>query len=348
MDKKPLVSVLIPNYNHEKFLRFSIESAFSQTYKNIEVIFSDNCSTDDSIKIAMEYLDRGLIINKRPLNTWFYYDTAFAFCRGKYFMVLCADDCIRPDFINTAVTVMEEYNTVGFVQGERDYITENGEIIELDYFFNQSFMCPGIEMLPIYVLTDVGMAVQTLIRRESFVNAGQYDTDADYSCIDRELWFRLAMVSDYAYIREKTSLYRVHKNSNMELYTGNMFTAVAMYNVVRSMFEWAEIRGYSKVLKRREEAYKKLSEIFYQHINSCLKANNITLAKAYILFIKILDKNAENSITLKKYEEICNSGIYTLDASILPEDNSFRFHTRNYDPPEHAVAIDVIKGECRG
>jgi glycosyltransferase involved in cell wall biosynthesis len=270
MNNEPLVSILIPNYNYGKYLEQTLDSAFSQTYRNIEVIFSDNCSTDNSIKVAAKYLDKGLIINKRLFNTWFYYDTAFAFCRGKYFMVLCSDDLLRPHFIEQAVSIMENYQNVGFVMGERDYITSDNKTIELDYFFNRSFWCPGEDMLPIFIMTDVGMAVQSLIRRESFINAGKYDTEADFACIDRELWFRLSMVSDYAYIRKKTSLYRIHKDSETVSHKDDMFTAIALYNVVHSMLEWSEIRGYNKVLDRKEAAYKKLSEMFYQYAYSCI------------------------------------------------------------------------------
>ena len=54
-DKLPLVSVCVPNYNYGHYLRNCFESILAQTYPNIEVIFNDNKSIDDSFEIAMEY-----------------------------------------------------------------------------------------------------------------------------------------------------------------------------------------------------------------------------------------------------------------------------------------------------
>ena len=50
--KKPLVSILIPNYNYGKYLGYCLDSVIDQTYRDFEVIFRDNASTDRSFKIA--------------------------------------------------------------------------------------------------------------------------------------------------------------------------------------------------------------------------------------------------------------------------------------------------------
>ena len=58
MNRKPLVSVLINNYNYGRFLREAVESALGQTYPNIEVILVDDGSTDDSRNIIGSYEQR--------------------------------------------------------------------------------------------------------------------------------------------------------------------------------------------------------------------------------------------------------------------------------------------------
>ena len=55
--KKNLVSVIVNCYNGEKFLKRAIRSILSQTYKNFEIIFWDNCSTDNSRKIMLKFKD---------------------------------------------------------------------------------------------------------------------------------------------------------------------------------------------------------------------------------------------------------------------------------------------------
>ena len=51
----PFVSVIIPNYNHAVYLDYRIESILSQTYKNVEVLILDDCSTDNSLDIVEKY-----------------------------------------------------------------------------------------------------------------------------------------------------------------------------------------------------------------------------------------------------------------------------------------------------
>lgn len=58
MDKQPLVSVIMPCYNHEKYVAQTIESVLNQTYKNIEFIVVDNGSTDGSFHVIQQYRDR--------------------------------------------------------------------------------------------------------------------------------------------------------------------------------------------------------------------------------------------------------------------------------------------------
>ena len=55
IDKKPLVTVVIPSYNREKTIKFCLDSVLSQNYPNIEIIVVDDCSTDNTVKIAKSY-----------------------------------------------------------------------------------------------------------------------------------------------------------------------------------------------------------------------------------------------------------------------------------------------------
>jgi cellulose synthase/poly-beta-1,6-N-acetylglucosamine synthase-like glycosyltransferase len=51
IEKNPLASVIIPNYNHARYLKQRLDSVFNQTYQNFEVIFLDDCSTDNGLEI---------------------------------------------------------------------------------------------------------------------------------------------------------------------------------------------------------------------------------------------------------------------------------------------------------
>ncbi len=65
MIKKPLVSILITNYNKEKYLKQNLKSCLKQSYKNKEIIFFDDCSEDKSLLLIKKFKKIKLIVNKK-------------------------------------------------------------------------------------------------------------------------------------------------------------------------------------------------------------------------------------------------------------------------------------------
>ena len=103
INKQPLVSIIIYNYNYGRFLKDAIESALNQTYKNIEILFSDNSSTDDSWEIANFYSKKFpdkfcLFKNKVNQGTDSNLNNCWINRKGKYFVVLCSDDVLEHNF----------------------------------------------------------------------------------------------------------------------------------------------------------------------------------------------------------------------------------------------------------
>lgn len=108
----PLVSVAILTYNSSKFIAEAINSALEQGYSNIEIVISDDASTDDTMNIVHEYArnypDKIRVlaneINTGPVNNWFKCIWA---CRGKYIVALAGDDKFLPSIIAKQVAIME-------------------------------------------------------------------------------------------------------------------------------------------------------------------------------------------------------------------------------------------------
>ena len=66
--KLPLVSIMIPNYNHSMYLDQCIVSAKNQTYENIEIVILDNSSGDNSVQVAAKYIKDGIRVCRNPFN----------------------------------------------------------------------------------------------------------------------------------------------------------------------------------------------------------------------------------------------------------------------------------------
>lgn len=340
---KPLVSVIIPNYNHSMYLDQSIQSALNQTYPNIEVIVNDNASLDHSVEVVKKYIDRGVIINKNPQNIYnFNYDILDDWVDGKYFVLLCADDILKEDFIEKAVHIMEEHPEIGFVHGERDYIDENGKITELDPFFNCSFRVKGEEMLPIFTLTDIGQSAQALIRTTSFIKAGMHDTQSDHLNIDREQWFRLAMISDYAYIREKMALIRMPETtSETSRIIETFYHPIALYHTAKSFEKWALLNGYDRVLERIETSLKRFARECMGFTKVFLKRENYDLAKRYLLYMRFVDREIVQDEEYQRCWEILREKRgYSVEVNEYKKSSNYAFRKRNYEPPENYILME--------
>ena len=116
MQKKPLVSILIASYNKEKHVTRCINSCLSQTYKNIEIIFVDDGSTDNSYEKAKKYKKIKAIKNytkkkKNQFNTFFQinsYLQAFKKSKGKIVTFLDADDFFKKNKIEQVVNYFKQ------------------------------------------------------------------------------------------------------------------------------------------------------------------------------------------------------------------------------------------------
>lgn len=345
MKQEALVSIIIPNYNHSMYLDQSIQSALNQTYPNIEVIVNDNCSTDCSIKVIRKYISQGVIVNKNPENILnSNYRVAFERSHGKYFVLLCADDVLCSDFVEKAVKIMEEYENIGLVQGERRYIDEKGNITDLDPFFNCSFIANGADMLPIFMLTDVGQSAQGMIRRSSFERAGFHDTEHDHTNIDKEQWFRLCMESDYAYMQDVVANIRVPSNASQTSITVNSFYhPIALYVTLKGFIHWGRIRNYPEVVEREEKGMKKLAKECMAMTRNLLAQEKYDIARQYLLFMNIADSDIadteEYAELLSAWKDRCGeSGA----AKEYGKTSSFAFHKRSYDPPKDFLPLKEV------
>lgn len=105
---QPLVSVLISNYNYDRYLQQAIDSALSQTYMNLEIIVVDDGSTDDSRQIITSYGDRVMPIFKANGGQASAINAGFAASRGALICLLDADDTWLPTKVEQIVRASQD------------------------------------------------------------------------------------------------------------------------------------------------------------------------------------------------------------------------------------------------
>ena len=92
MNSYPLVSILINNYNYDRFISQAIDSALNQTYPNVEVIVVDDGSTDNSLVVIRNYRDRITPVVKNNGGQASALNAGFSICKGEIICLLDADD----------------------------------------------------------------------------------------------------------------------------------------------------------------------------------------------------------------------------------------------------------------
>ena len=103
--KKPLISVVIPNYNYGQFLGEAIESVLNQTYKNIQLVVVDNESTDNSVLVASKYLDSITLIEKKHGGVSSARNLGMTMVGGDYVCFLDSDDTWAPEKLEMQLKV---------------------------------------------------------------------------------------------------------------------------------------------------------------------------------------------------------------------------------------------------
>ena len=128
---QPLVSVITPAYNAERFIKETIESVMRQTYPNWEMIIVDDCSTDNTVEIVKEYVaqdDRIRLIQlEENSGSAVARNTAMDHANGRYFAFLDSDDVWMEEKLERQVAFMQEHD-IAFSFTKYVRMTEDGKL----------------------------------------------------------------------------------------------------------------------------------------------------------------------------------------------------------------------------
>lgn len=129
MSYSPLVSIIIPCFNRERYIQTAIDSAMSQTYGNIEVIVVDDGSTDNSVSVISSlYGSNVTLITQKNKGVSAARNTGFRAASGEYVVFLDSDDWISEDLIECHVKMARTYQEVDIFCSDFKGVDEKGEI----------------------------------------------------------------------------------------------------------------------------------------------------------------------------------------------------------------------------
>lgn len=125
-----LVSIIMPNYNSEKYVRATIQSVLDQTYQNWELIFVDDCSTDSSLEIVKSFGDDRIKVFQNETNSGAAVSRNYALrmAQGKWMAFLDSDDLWIPEKLEKQLAFMVE-NDIHFSYSDYEVIDEDNKVM---------------------------------------------------------------------------------------------------------------------------------------------------------------------------------------------------------------------------
>ncbi|MEG4800593.1 glycosyltransferase [Microcoleus sp. ARI1-B5] len=227
---QPLVSICIPTYNGEAFIEETIKSALAQTYPNIELIVSDDGSTDRTIAIAQSFQSQTSADFRIILHRNYGLSQNWNFCisqaKGEYIKFLFQDDLLAPECIEKMVAVAQQNPDIGMVFSPRGITIAEDESHPILRKASQSIkdlhkswsnlksIQPGKELLAdtnclSNPINKIGEPSTVLIAARVFAEIGLFDSGLS-QYVDLDMWWRIMGNYHIGFVDEKLSSLRIH------------------------------------------------------------------------------------------------------------------------------------------
>lgn len=219
----PVVSVIVPNYNHAAFLRERLDSVLNQTFGNYEIIILDDCSTDQSGEVIASYsgndrVSHVVVNNQNSGSTFAQWCRGLQLARGRYVWIAESDDVAKPEFLQTLVDELEGNPEAVLAYSQSDIIDADGQIIDgadwdriksgadVDFFEPQ-------DMVRRNLLCNNGIynASMAVFRRDAAPEITDELMQMRY-CGDWLFWFKLACRGSAIRVNRKLNAFRQHDN----------------------------------------------------------------------------------------------------------------------------------------
>jgi glycosyltransferase involved in cell wall biosynthesis len=234
----PLVSVIIPNYNHGLFLEQRIESVLNQIFQDFEVIILDDCSTDDSKEIIEEYRKdlkvKHIVYNdKNSGSTFKQWQKGIELASGEYIWIAESDDFNNSTFLEVIVNKFAEDKSIGLAYCQSTGVNENGEILnswlqhteDLDEnLWKADFCLPGKQFIKQFLLlkNPIPNVSAVVFKKELCIRVGAVNTSFTLNG-DWDLYSRILLFCKIAFIYKPLNNFRQHskKGSSANIINGN-------------------------------------------------------------------------------------------------------------------------------
>jgi glycosyltransferase involved in cell wall biosynthesis len=237
MDK---VSVIMPCYNHANYLRESIEGILNQSYPDLELIITEDCSKDKSAEIIREYEKKDSrvigVYHTRNEGEGKSRNDAIAKSSGKFIAFCDSDDVWEIRKLEIQIDVLKKSKNHNVIHSDSIIIDENSTMTgeRFSALFQKGMRLTG-DLFTQLCMRNVINVPTVIFRRKCLSDAGGFEEDFRYLA-DWVYWTRVAKKNSFFYIDEPLARYRVHSQSTSRDSAGFMKCRIKGLNLILDTF----------------------------------------------------------------------------------------------------------------
>ena len=273
MIENPLVSVAVVTYNSSKFVLETLESIKNQSYRNIELIISDDCSTDSTVQICREWIEKNkdrfvrTVLLESPVNTGVSANgnRAADACQGEWVKGIAGDDLLVEDCIESYLQYVLSHPDARMIFGRVQAFGADGK--KNKYFTDQIFRydfftLPIEEQLSILILQGNCLPAATFFYNLTFARENNIRNDEQIPMLeDYPKWINILKKGiKFDFINKVVVRYRLHEKS--------LSTSVHSENFKKSLELMFVKYLYKSQYKQKPSNYLRRKYIYAKHFSN--------------------------------------------------------------------------------
>ena len=213
------LSVCIPVFNGEDYIKEAIESVLTQSFKDFELIIVDNNSTDKTVSIVKSYTDTRIRFLQNEINIGLIpnWNKALEQAKGEYIKILPADDFIYPNCLVAQCGILDKdlNEKISIVSSRRNIINNNGKILFNRGFSKKEIQVSGFNAINKNIRSGgniIGEGGAIMFRKSILKKTGLFNSTIFY-VLDLDLWYKILLYGDLYSLPQIYSAFRVSNSS---------------------------------------------------------------------------------------------------------------------------------------
>lgn len=222
MNKSSLVSVIIPNYCHARYLDERIQSVLNQTYSNFELIILDDCSPDNGASKSViekyrsnSHVSHILYNQANSGSTFIQWNKGFSLAKGEYIWIAESDDSCDDKLLESLVALLDKNPEASVAFCKSVAFNEGGLWMPIGYQGEENFVINGDRFIHDGMRSGTGIlnASSAILRKDKLLKIKELYRNFKGSG-DRMFWIEMAEQGEVAYASEGLNKFRLHKKNS--------------------------------------------------------------------------------------------------------------------------------------